>query len=91
VKLFWTAKALGDLDRLYRFLAPANPRAAAGVVRQLSAAPQRLLENPRLGLRLEEFGSREVRRIVIGSYEIRYQIAGEEIIVLRLFHAREDR
>jgi len=89
--LKWTGKALSDLARLYDFLAPANQRAAARVVRSLTEAPARLLEHPRLGEKLEEFAPREVRRILVGRYEIRYEIAVDTVYVLRLWHTREDR
>ena len=57
----------------------------------LAAAPDRLIVHPRLGERLEEFSPREVRRIFVGNYEMRYELAEEAIYVLRLWHAREDR
>ncbi|RVH20388.1 type II toxin-antitoxin system RelE/ParE family toxin, partial [Sinorhizobium meliloti] len=53
--------------------------------------PARLLEQPRIGERLEEFDPREVRRILVGHYEIRYEIRQSTIYVLRLWHTREDR
>jgi plasmid stabilization system protein ParE len=91
MKLSWTSKAASDLSRLYDLLAPVNPRAAAQTVRALVAAPTRLLDHPRLGERLEEFDPREVRRIFIGKYEMRYELQGSTIHVLRLWHTREDR
>lgn len=68
-----------------------NGPAAARTVQQLTAAPTRLLANPRIGERLDEFGPRGVRRILVGNYEIRYEIADSTIYVLRLWHTREDR
>jgi hypothetical protein len=50
-----------------------------------------LLEHPRLGEKLEEFKPREVRRILVGQYEMRYEIQGSTIYVLRLWHTRENR
>jgi hypothetical protein len=32
-----------------------------------------------------------VRRILVGDYEIRYEVADTDIIILRIFHVREDR
>lgn len=49
------------------------------------------LVNPRIGERLEEFAPREVRRILVGKYEIRYEIQDSMIYLLRLWHTREDR
>lgn len=91
MELKWTAKALEDLVRLHDFLAAVNPAAAARVIQSLANAPARLIEHPRIGERLEEFTPREVRRIVVGRYEMRYEIRGSTIFVLRLWHAREDR
>ncbi len=87
----WTEKAVSDLGRLYDFLAPANRRAAAVAVKALAASPRRLLDYPRIGEKLEEFEPREVRRILVGRYEMRYEIKSETIFVLRLWHTREDR
>ena len=89
--LKWTSKALSDLARLYEFLAMVNRPAAARTVQQLTTAPTTLLTNPRLGERLEEFEPRDVRRILVGHYEMRYEIADSTIYLLRLWHSREDR
>ena len=91
MELKWTSKALSDLARLYEFLASVNRRAAARTVQSLVAAPARLLDHPRIGEKLEEFDPREVRRILVGHYEMRYEIQGHTIYVLRLWHTREDR
>jgi plasmid stabilization system protein ParE len=91
MELKWTTKAVSDLARLYEFLAPVNKQAAARTVQSIAAAPARLLEHPRIGEQLEEFEPREVRRILIGHYEMRYEIQGSVIYVLRLWHTREER
>jgi len=91
MELKWTSKALSDLARLYEFLAPLNREAAARTVQSLSAAPNSLLANPRIGERLEEFEPREVRRILVGHYEMRYEIQESTIYLLRLWHSREER
>ena len=89
--LKWTSKALSDLARLFEFLAPVNKPAAARAVQALTAAPLRLLEQPRIGQRLDEFAPREVRRILGGHYEVRYEIDHTTVYILRLWHTREDR
>lgn len=66
IALKWTSKALSDLSRLYEFLAPANPSAAARAVQALTKAPTILLANPRIGEQLFQFEPREVRRILVG-------------------------
>jgi plasmid stabilization system protein ParE len=91
VHVRWTSKALGDLGRLHAFLAPVNLRAAAAVFELLSAAPDTLVTQPRLGRALPEFAPRDVRRLIAGDYEVRYELAAQEIWILRLWHTREDR
>lgn len=91
MKILWTSKASSDLVRLYDHLNPVAPDAAAHVIQQLSRAPYRLLDFPRLGERLEAYDPREVRRILLGSYELRYEISAETIFILRLWHSRENR
>jgi plasmid stabilization system protein ParE len=91
MELKWTNKALADLLRLYEFLSPLNRQAAAATVQALAAAPTKLLAQPRIGEKLEEFDPREVRRILVGRSEMRYEIQQSSIYVLRLWHTREDR
>jgi plasmid stabilization system protein ParE len=91
MKLKWTNQALSDLTRLYEFLSPVNKQAAARVVQTLVAAPARLAEYPHIGETLDEFRPREVRRLLVGQYEMRYEIQGPTIYILRIWHTREDR
>ena len=86
----WTSAAHGDLVRLYEFLRPVNLQAAVRAVQQLTEGPDLLLQQPRIGTRLTEFEPREVRYILVGDYEMRYEIsATEDIWILRLWHTRE--
>ena len=91
MKIKWTSKALSDLVRLYGFLAVKNKQAAARTVQSLTAAPDRLLDQARIGEKLEEFDPREVRRIVLSRYEMRYEIQESVIVILRIWHTREER
>jgi plasmid stabilization system protein ParE len=91
MRLKWSGKALDDIERLYDFLAKVNKSAAAQTVLSLVAAAARLIENPRIGESLDEFAPLEVRRILVGRYEVRYQVESDNIYVLRLWHTREDR
>ncbi|MDI6539546.1 type II toxin-antitoxin system RelE/ParE family toxin [Pantoea ananatis] len=91
MEIKWTSKAVSDLARVYDFLALANKSAAASAVQALTQAPAILLSNPRLGEQLFQFEPREVRRFLVGKYEIRYEIQRSVIYMLRIWHTREDR
>ncbi len=87
----WTSKALGDVARLHAFLAGANKTAAANIVRSFTVAAKRLHEHPHMGEQLEEFKPREVRRLIVGHYEMRYEIQEQGVFILNIWHAKEDR
>jgi plasmid stabilization system protein ParE len=91
MRLVWTGKAVSDLARLHEFLGAVNKPAAARIVRTLTAAVARLASNPRIGETLDEFAPHEVRRILVGQYEVRYEIRNLTILVLRIWHTREQR
>jgi plasmid stabilization system protein ParE len=90
-KVVWQPPALSDLARLYDFLAAVNPRAARSVLNQLKTAPRLLRTQPRLGTTLSEFSPREVRRLIVGDYELRYEVRADTVHILRLWHCHEDR
>lgn len=89
--LKWTSSAERDLARIHAFLAPLNSAVAAKVIKQLVAGAERLLTYPQLGVSLEEFAPRDVRRVIVGNYELRYEVTENLIYILRLWHTREDR
>jgi plasmid stabilization system protein ParE len=91
MKIEWTSKALSDLARLYDFLASVNEPAAARVVRSLAVSSMHLQEQPHIGEQLLEFNPRDVRRIFVERYEMRYEIQESIIYILRVWHMKEDR
>jgi len=48
-------------------------------------------DDARIGEKLEAYQPREVRRLIVGNYELRYEIAAGTIFILRLWHCRESR
>ena len=87
----WTTSAHRDLIRLHDFLAPVNKSAAKKAVKQLVDEAKLLQSHPLLGVELEAYAPRNVRRLVIGDYEVRYEVTETVLYVLRLWHTREDR
>ncbi len=91
MKFRWADQAVDDLARLHDFLAAYDRQVALRVVSSLRQALRQVLPHPRLGSRLAGYGPREVRRLIVGNYEICYEVSGEAIHVLRFFHSRENR
>ena len=91
IKISWTRRAVQDLDRLHEFLKIVNPVAATKTVQSLVSAPHVLVNNPRMGERLEAFELREIRRLLIARYEMRYEVRESNLFILRIWHTREER
>ena len=91
MRIEWSEHALSDLDRVRAFLESVDPDAAARVVQALATAPNRLLAFPRLGEPLEDYEPREVRRLIVGRYEMRYEVLDDFIGIVRVWHGREER
>jgi plasmid stabilization system protein ParE len=91
MRLIWAEEARADLRRLYVFLAAKNPKAAELTMLSLTEAPDRLLRQPAMGQRVESIKGRSVRRMIVGAYEVRYELVGEDIRISRIFHTREER
>ncbi len=87
----WTGKARTDLIWLQEFLHEQNVHAAEGIVRSITLATNRLGEYPRMGQMIEAFTSRDMRRYIIGDYEVRYEVMAKCVRVHRVYHQREDR
>jgi plasmid stabilization system protein ParE len=91
VKVAWTHHAVQDLGRLHEFLKVVNPTAAAKILQNLVKAPNAIIGNPRMGERIEAFESREIRRLLVARYELRYEIRDATLYILRIWHTREER
>lgn len=95
IKLFYTPQARDDLQRLHDFIAADNPPAAARISRQLRDGIARLRAHPRLGMRVDittgELAPEEIRDWLIVHYIVRYLILEASLVVLRIWHEREDR
>lgn len=91
MRIIWTTKGANDIIRLHAFLTTVDPDAAAKVVQMLQRAPDKLIAFPRIGERFQTLMPREVRKLKVGNYEMRYEIYRDEIHILKIFHGREDR
>ena len=93
VEIAWSADALGDLDRFAAFLHEHHPDLAPVVARSIIAKAQVLSDFPRLGRPLE--GREEYRQLVLQilntPYVFQYRFADDRLVILRVFHGREQR
>lgn len=80
-----------SITRMSRRGQRGSPRGAAQAVRRIMSGVKHIARHPRIGLRLPEFEPREVRKLFVGDYEIRYEVREQELLILRIWHVYEDR
>lgn len=91
MRLHYTQQFRNDLVRLHAIFAEKDPAAARRVAWRLRHASKALLSQPRQGQRLKAYAPREVRRLVAGPCEQRYEIRGTDVFLLTLLLRREQR
>jgi len=89
--LRWAPGAVADLARLRSFLGDKNP-AAARAAQRLREAAALLRSQPELGHAVDG----EVFRDLLapfggGAYVLRYRVDDDAVIVVRIWHGREER
>lgn len=89
MKLKFTPRAVEDLKRLRAFIAEHNPDAANRISKRLRKSIQHLVENPQLGKAVEDLP--EARDFITGPYLVRYTIIGETVVILKIWHGKEER
>ena len=87
----WARKALLDVERVCLFLALYDRNESISLATKLDNAPTRLLAHPRLGEKVDSYVVKEVRKLSLGNYVMHYEITGDVILILRVWHAREER
>lgn len=90
----WRERALKDIDRLYNFLFEKNEEEAATKAAQVILRGSSLLEeSSRLGRPMADGTQRRELFIPFGAgfYVLRYFLANEAVVIVRVWHGREDR
>jgi toxin ParE1/3/4 len=90
-RVLWSDSALERANEFFDFIAEENPAAARRVVQDLFDRVEALTEQPLLGRRLSEEVDSSLRRLVVGSYIVVYQVnaARQAISVLAVRHFRQ--
>jgi plasmid stabilization system protein ParE len=93
MKLEWSAIALADLDRFAAFLHDRHPRLAQVIAAEIKEKARLLEDHPLLGRAIE--GRPQYREFVLevanAAYVFCYAFDGERLVMLRVFHSREQR
>ena len=89
----WLPEALADLERVCEFLVEKDPAAAARALGGIEGAADRLEELPEIGQPMGDGTGRRQRFVPFGAgaYVLRYRVHYDDIVVIRVWHSREER
>lgn len=91
-RLTWTAPALLDVQRLYRFLAPKDIDAARRAVGAIRLGVKVLVHQPSLGRPMEDMDA-DYREWLIdfgsSGYIVLYRVESDEVVILAVRHQKE--
>jgi len=88
-------QAVADLVRLREFIREHNPAAANRSSQRIREAISKLKNHPFLGYEVCDIAVAGLRDLFIsfgqGGYIIRYRVQSDEIQIIKIWHAKEDR
>lgn len=92
-KVVWRERALEDISRLYDFLFEKNEEAAIKAAQVILRGSSLLEDSPRLGRPMADGTGRRELFIPFGSgfYVLRYFLTSDTVVIVRVWHGREDR
>ena len=92
-RLVWLPEAKEDIERLHNFLAEKDPVAAIRAVQLILRGAERLEKLPELGRVMPDGTQRREYFVPFGAsaYVLRYRLAAKEVVIIRVWHGREDR
>lgn len=92
MRLVYSKEAVEGLVRLRDFIAEKDPTAAARIAAELIARVENLCSFPHLGQGVARAPQPDVvRDMVFGNFVVRYSVHSDALVVLRLWHQREER
>jgi plasmid stabilization system protein ParE len=91
VRIRYTEEAINDLERLRAFVEAKNLHAAKRIAAELLDGIGNLAIFPDMGLPVGRAPDpRFIRDLFVGDYTIRYLREAHSIVILRLWHGREN-
>ena len=92
-KIVWLPEALDDARRLFDFLREKNPSAAARAAQAIRQGADQLADFPDIGRPMNDGTGRRELFVPFGanSYVLRYILDAQRIVIIRVWHSREQR
>ncbi|WP_161988948.1 type II toxin-antitoxin system RelE/ParE family toxin [Sphingomonas glacialis] len=90
MKIRWSARGNADVQRLWLFAADRDVGLAERLEEELRHRAELLAAFPKMGRRISDKGHREMSLVNLQCI-LRYRLADDVILILRVHHARENR
>ena len=89
----WSPRASRDLERHYNYLLLRNENAASKAAKAILQAGNSLAQNPYKGIVIQQEAGLRKLTVFFGKYGyvIHYGVIADEVIILRVYHGRENR
>jgi plasmid stabilization system protein ParE len=91
MRLLYSGEAVADLVRLRHVIAENDPEAASRVAAELVSHIENLRQFPHIGIEVTQAPAPGVvRDMVFGRHIVRYAAQAESVVVLRIWHEKEN-
>lgn len=93
MRLRWLPEAWEDVQRLFEFLVGKDSLAAAQAMELIGEGADRLLDMPEIGWPMSDDTRRRELYLPFGTsaYVLRYRLDGDSVVIIRVWHSREQR
>src|SRR6476620_11161140 len=85
-QVVWLRSAAEELDGIAAYIAKDSPSYAASVVQKILSVAEDLSKFPRMGPRVPEWDSDELRQRIVYRYRLIYRIRDERVEILAVIH-----
>lgn len=91
--IVWTPAATRDLQRQHQFLTSLDPEVANRAIQAIVKVGGSLSQNPKRGRVIDEGNGLRKLPVRFGKsgFVLHYAIIFDEVVILRVFHGRENR
>jgi toxin ParE1/3/4 len=86
----WSIRAKDDLKQIYDYIAKDSKYYAKNVAQDIVSKAEELNEFPEMGRVVPEIGDDNIRKLIVYSYRMIYEITSDAIAVLAIIHGKRD-
>jgi len=84
-EIFWSDRAIADLEAIGDYVARDNPAAAERWVNRLIQTVEKAAVAPLVGRQVPELGRHDIRETYLRKYRIVYRVTADQVEILTVF------